>query len=814
MAVAETVEAVATVVAAVADNKKSRDFIIFFGGLDKNDYLCAVNRFRSLSKSLTYRIMVVVLVMMVVITGIVYFSVRKYMVAEAEERYEGVLQRDHEEFRRRLSDVMVAAKNNLHEVERDVDHPEKVIGCLERILQVNPTIMTCALVYVPDYFPDRHRCVEIYSTRDAAGKVHSFDDEGDTIDYVDRKWFKEGIGKDTAQWSEVYFESEILPGDSSRCLLTTYSIPVRNQQGRLAALFCSDLPLEFLRYEIMDDLRETVKEYESGSSHHSYNFVIDNDGTYILHPDDERILHKVDDHVLAGIKMGERGSAMVDVDGVPSWIYYRTVKHMEWKIAIVVPREVIIRNGRILNTIILMVMLLGLVVLYFISQHEIRQTTRPLHAIALSAEEVAKGNFFSPMPHVKSVDEVKMLRDAFEVMQTSLSIYVDELKRTTAENAVFESEMATARDIQMNMIPPVSSLNSPLSTLETYGVMEPARSVGGDLYDFLIRDDRLYFCIGDVSGKGVPAALVMAVTRSLFHSISMSEEQPERIVWRINRAICENNKGNMFVTMFVGILDLHTGHLDFCNAGHEFPLVSGQPLQVRRNLPVGSLNDWHYEGQETTLQSGDTLFLYTDGLSEARNADNKLFGRQHVRELVGSHTDCAPQQLAELVKSEVRRFVGDTEQSDDLTLLIFRWHSPSTLNSSLFTHHLSLRADMDDIGLMDPFIAEVSRQAGHTAKEAKQIRLALEEALANIINYSRATCIDLDASVDDQHLTITITDDGIPFDATAESPTDLSLSPDQRPPGGLGIILLHRMTDALRYQRTDNRNVLTLIKNI
>ena len=750
--------------------------------------------------------MLVVLVMMVVVTGIVYFHVRNYMVDEAEERYEGVLQRDHEEFRRRLSDVMVAAKNNLHELEREIDNPGKAVTHLERILQVNPTILTCALVYVPNYFPDRNRCLEIYSTCDSLGTVHSFTDEDDYNDYLDREWFKQGIEKDTANWSEAYFEYELLPNDSNRYLMTTYYMPVHNQQGRLAALFCADLPLEFLSYEINDDLQDVINEHEQGCRHHSYNFVIDRDGTYILHSDDKRILHT--DHAMAGLVKDDRGSAMVDVDGVASWIYYRTVKHMDWTIAIVVPQEIIFRNGRILNTIILIVVLLGLVALYFICQRMIRQTTRPLHSIALSAEEVSKGNFSSPMPHVKSVDEVRMLRDAFEVMQTSLSIYVDDLKRTTAENAFFESEMSTARDIQMNMIPNHFPPYPERNDIDIYGLMLPARSVGGDLFDFLIRDEKFYFCIGDVSGKGVPAALVMAVTRSLFHSISMAEEQPERIMWRINRAICESYNGTMFVTMFIGILDLKTGHLDFCNAGHEVPLVSGQPLQVKRNLPVGALPNWNYEGQETMLQSGDTLFLFTDGLNEAQNADKKLFGRQHVRNLVGSNTDCTAQQLAELMENEVHRFVGDAEQSDDLTMFIIRWHL------SPLTSHLSMKADMADIGLMEPFIAEASRQAGFSDREAKQVRLALEEVLANVINYGKATIINLDATVDGEQLTVTVTDDGIPFDATAESPTDFSLLPHQRPAGGLGIMLLHQMTDELNYQRSDNHNILTLIKKV
>jgi sigma-B regulation protein RsbU (phosphoserine phosphatase) len=210
------------------------------------------------------------------------------------------------------------------------------------------------------------------------------------------------------------------------------------------------------------------------------------------------------------MKRGESGSAMVEIDGVPSWIYYRTVKHMDWMIAIVVPQEVIAHKGRMLNTTILIVVILGLVAIYFICRQMIRNTTRPLHLFARSAEEVAKGNFSSALPDVKSHDEVRMLHDSFKAMQTSLSIYVDEVKRTTAEKAAIKNELSNARALVPNKFPPYSERGD----IDTYGMMEPAKSVGGDLFDYWLHDDRLFFCIGDVSGKGMPAALLMAVIRA------------------------------------------------------------------------------------------------------------------------------------------------------------------------------------------------------------------------------------------------------------------------------------------------------------
>ncbi len=780
-----------------------------------------MKKYRSLSKSLTYRIMAVVLVMIAVITNIINVHVGNYMADEAQERYERVLQRDHEEFRRRLSDVMVAIKNNLEDVENGVDNPDKVMRHMNRVLQVNPTIITCGLLYKPGYFPDRKRCVEIIATHDSLGAVHLRNIENDNNVYLERQWFKDCIANDSADWSDVYFEQDLIPGVTNRRQLTTYCYPVHDKQGKTVAVFGADMPLEFLRHEITDDLHEIIKKYEKDCEHHSYNFVIDRDGNYILHPDDERILkdnffevakrsgNQIDDDVVANMKKGKPGSAKIVIDGIPSWIYHRPVKHMDWMIAIVVPQEAISHNGRILTTIILAVAILGMLAIYFISRQMIKKTTQPLHFFALSAEEVAKGNFSSPLPEVKRNDEVKVLRDSFKAMQNSLSIYVEEIKNTTAEKTAIKNEMANARAIQMAMVP--NRFPPEHSPIDIYGVMEPAKSVGGDLFDFIMRDNRLFFCIGDVSGKGIPAALLMAVMKAMFRGEARRSDNAADIVNSMNRNLCAENTEGYFVTMFIGILDPTTGHLDYCNAGHEVPLVGGKPLAVMRNLPVGALPNWKYEGQETMLRNGDILFLFTDGLSEAENADGKLFGRHHVWDVVGGHTDYTPRELAELVKKEVSLFVGDTEQSDDLTLLIIKLNN---IQSSKYSAQLSMRADMDDIEQMDTFIAEASQQAGFTTKEAKQIRLALEEAVANIINYSHATFIDLNASIVDGCLKVTVIDDGIPFDATADSPTDLSLPPNQRPPGGLGIMLLHQMTDMLDYKRIDNSNVLTLMKKM
>ncbi|MBO7661294.1 MAG: serine/threonine-protein phosphatase, partial [Bacteroidaceae bacterium] len=174
-----------------------------------------------------------------------------------------------------------------------------------------------------------------------------------------------------------------------------------------------------------------------------------------------------------------------------------------------------------------------------------------------------------------------------------------------------------AQNIQMSMLPKTYPPYPERNDIEIYGSLTPAKGVGGDLYDFFIRDEKLFFCIGDVSGKGVPASLVMAVTRTLFRNIATHNVEPSHIVETMNMNICEGNDNNMFVTMFVGVLDLATGHLCYCNAGHDAPYIQTAQLPCNPNLPVGVMSEWKFTEQETTLNSNTMIFLYTDGLTEA-----------------------------------------------------------------------------------------------------------------------------------------------------------------------------------------------------
>ena len=728
---------------------------------------------KSLSARLTYRIMAVVMAMMAIITGVVYMTVKEYMLDEAKQRYESVLLDYHEELRRHLADIYVATRNNVHDIERDIDKPEEMFAHVERITKGNPTIVCCTLLFEADYYKDRERGFIACARREADGSVRVVQIDSTYRRYYEEAWFRQPLENDTDDWTEVYFESPQFAGNEEPRLLTTFLVPIHNAEGRPVALLCADLSLEWLRNEMMEDVEKVNKKFESGSlKHKSYSFVIDRHGHYIIHPDKSRML--TDTLASASMLKGERGAMKAVIDGVESWLYYRTVKHVDWTIVIAVPKEVILQNGRMLNVIILTVMAVGLAVIYLFCRRQIKEVADPV----------------------------------------------------AAQQAVMEREMNIAHNIQKAMLPsefthhpsPTTHHPSPNTHHPTpitiHATQTPALDVGGDLYDYCLRDNRLYFCIGDVSGKGVPAALLMAVVQTMFHNEAKYATRASDIVAALNDIVsAEQNTTGFFVTMFVGILDLTTGLLDYCNAGHEIPeLVRDGALvdiPAKPNIPVGALDDWVFEGQQQQLQQGDLLFLYTDGLSEAENVDKQLFGRKRVEELVQEYGHGTPQQLIDDMMQAVHQHAGSAVQNDDITMLAIRIE-----HLTWSVEPLEVRAVMEEMDHMTDYVVDAAQQAGMSELETKRLRLAVEEVAANIVNYSGATSIRLVAAVDNGQLVVTIMDNGQPFDPTTADATDLSIPADQRPPGGMGIVLLRQMTDSQEYEYRSGRNVLTVRKKV
>ena len=387
------------------------------------------------------------------------------------------------------------------------------------------------------------------------------------------------------------------------------------------------------------------------------------------------------------------------------------------------------------------------------------------------------------------------------------------LIESTARNQSIENELNIARKIQMAMLPTRFPPFPDYPNINAYGEVLPAKEVGGDLFDFYIRENKLFFCIGDVSGKGVPASLVMAMTRSIFRSFSSYLNSPAQIVTQMNDSLSgEGNEQSMFVTLFLGVLDFATGELKYCNAGHNAPvIVESQKKKVESipcvaNLPLGILGGFEYQEQEAKMAVGDTLFLYTDGLTEAENNAHEQFGEKRMMSIVESRKskEESPQELIEAMQQAVAEFVGNAEQSDDLTMFAIR----------LLNSHFSLvmRNDIQQI----PTLAEWVEMIGLPQELNMPINLALEEAVSNVMLYaypgkSGQVLVECDKS---DKLVFTITDSGVPFDPTQQEDPDVTQSAEDRPIGGLGIFLVRQIMDEVRYERKDDKNILTLVKKV
>ena len=317
---------------------------------------------------------------------------------------------------------------------------------------------------------------------------------------------------------------------------------------------------------------------------------------------------------------------------------------------------------------LLIVGVIGMVVLYYSCRRMIRNMTRPITELSVSAMNMAKGNFKAILPEIKSQDEMRRLHDSFLYMQNSITDYIDQLKSTKSENERMESELNVARKIQLGML----STDFPV---QLHATLTPAREVGGDLYDFIIKDDCLHFAVGDVSGKGVPASIMMAITRATLHFMAGLGLPLHESIGRINNGVADGNSNNMFVTLFIARINLKTLRMDFCNAGHN-PLVvippDGEPyfLKAKSNLAVGLIEDFPYETETIDLKPGTRLVAYTDGVTEAENATMEQYGNERLLDVLRQMDRGLDNKAAvDSIYKSVQAFANGNPQNDDITIM-------------------------------------------------------------------------------------------------------------------------------------------------
>ena len=780
---------------------------------------------QTLANRLSLRIMMVLLTMSAVIMILAYVITRDSMAHETESRYEEVIRHENEKIRGVLSDVYVAAVNNIHAIESDIDNPDKLQKHLERMVGLNPYMSSCRLIFEPDIYPERGHNFEIYAWRDTAGVVRSRQMNEHHPDFLVHAWYKDAFANSEGDWTPPYFDRA-----ASQQLTTTYMVHIHDHARRTVGMLGTDVSLEWLRLRHQRIDRENHERFEKDSEEKSYSFIIDSDGNFLIHPSEDRILNQkfqeiaaltptlVDDSIASRMVNGKSGAAKMRIDGKDLWLFYSFVKYVEWTVAIVVPSDIIYHNGNVLATIILAVLFVGLVIIYFLSHHLIKKSIKALSPFVAAADQVARGDFNVELPEVKS-REVDALRTAFGGMQASLTRYIGELKATTSSKAAMEQELKIASNIQMQMLPKAYPPFPERTDIDIFGEVVTAKEVGGDLFDFFIRDEKLFFSIGDVAGKGVPASLVMAVTRSMFRSASMQHTSPKLIVESINRSVCQSNDSFMFVTLFMGVIELSNGRMLYANAGHEPPVLVGTNtrfIPVESNIPLGLRPEWEYTEQEVTIMPGTTVFLYTDGFTEAETEDGKQYGRDRMfkeaillaRQRLDSRT------FVKNIRQTERTFVHGIPQKDDISLLAIKYIG--SLDPKLYHRSILLSNNVQEVPVLAIFISGICEDMGFDEMTTAGINLAIEEAVVNVMNYAYPKdCrgnIHLVVTADDNVVRFDLMDKGTPFDPTAADEVDVTLSAEKRSIGGLGIHLIRHYMDTLSYQRIDDQNMLTMTK--
>ena len=770
--------------------------------------------------------MTVLIVISAVIMAIIYAITKDSMAREAESRYESVILHANEKIRGVLSDVYVGTINNIEYIEHDLDNPDELQEHLEQMVSQNMYMSSCRLIFEPDFYPQKGHNFEIYAWRDSDGVVKSKQMNENHPDFLIHSWYKTAFDNPEGDWTPPYFDRA-----ASQQLTTTYMTHIFDRKGRKVGMLGADVSLEWLRVRHQRIDRENHERFEKGFKEQSYSFIIDNDGTYLIHPDENRVLKQniqnivaqtpdtLDNVMVRKMLNGESGIGKACNDGIDSWVFYSFVKYADWTVVIVVPEAIIYHNGNMLANIILLVFFIGLVVIYLLCHRFIKDSMQPLTRFVTAVDQVAQGHFDVELPEVKS-REVNSLRDAFKDMQGSLTRYVDEAKEMTATNAAMEQELRIASDIQQRMLPKVYPPFPERTDIDIYGEVVTAKKVGGDLFDFFIRDEKLYFSIGDVAGKGVPAALVMAVARSMFRSASMTHTSPKLIVESINRSVCQSNDSFMFVTLFMGVLDLATGRLLYANAGHEPPVLVGGAhtrfLNVDNNIPVGLRPDWEYTEQRSLVDKGTTLFLYTDGYTEAETVDHEQFGRERMCEealrLSAEHLDS--RTFVQTIRMAERVFVNYIPQADDISLLAIKYQGSH--DKSVYRRGISLVNNVQEVPALAIFIGSICEDMRFDELTTAGVNLAVEEAVVNVMNYAfpegKRSTILLEVVADDDIITFELKDQGVPFDPTTHEEVDVNDVVQQQQIGGLGIHLMRHYMDEIAYKRLDGQNVLTMKK--
>ena len=629
---------------------------------------------RKLSVRVSLWVVMFAAVIFIAALGFLFYQSREAVRQEAISRATQILDKTSLRVEGILNRVEVATYMTEWLVQRHPGKADSMFVYSRGMLQNNPDFYNCSIAFEPYYFKDRGRYFSAYSKHDG-DSIRTIQDGSDNYQYFFMDWYLMPSLLDRPSWTEPYMDLDTRTNTSE--MVTSYCMAIKDNQDRFIGVINTSLSLNWLSQTI-----SAVKPYPN-----SYSIMVGRGGTYFVHPDSTKITRQTiftqtilqPDTALTALghamQRGEEGIKRMNIDGEDSYVFYKPLGKTGCSMAIVCPESDIFGGFDRLRRTVMTIVCVGLLLMLYFFIRIITRELSPLRRLAREAETIASGQFDTQLPDLGRTDEIGQLSHSFGNMQQSLVRYIEELKDTTAQKASMENELQVASGIQMSMLP---SKFPDREGLDMYASMTPAKEVGGDLYNYLLKDDSLYFCLGDVSGKGVPASLFMAQATRLFRTLANQQMAPADICTHMNEALSgDENPTNMFVTLFVGLVDLKSGHLSFCNAGHNPPVIGGGEhhgdfLTMLPNFPIGVMPGLEFQGEEIENIKGRPLFIYTDGLNEAENRQFEQFGDDRLLDILrNTHFDTA-RQVVETLAAEVERHRDGADPNDDLTMMCLR----------------------------------------------------------------------------------------------------------------------------------------------
>jgi len=714
----------------------------------------------------------------------------------------------------RTSTVDMTARIVAVAIGRRLDNPEFIENLLVEMVLAHPDIdgVTAAFepyavahkgeLYAPFFFQQNNATTR----RDLAEAP---------APYRETEWYKHGRACEHGCWGEV-FESQ-----SRNQVLINYGVPVRDSTDRFVGIVNVDVQQRWLQ-SVVEGARPTPAAIafllnESGQM--LATSVPKYIGTSIF---DLATRTRTPEYAQMARRMlaGETGSVeyVSPLVGIPVRAFFTPIPGSRWSLSIVVPRDVYIRDSRNVFFKGVAIGLVGLAALGLFVWLAVRRLLAPLKQLAASADHIARGELDFRLDAPLHADEVGMLTQSFVRMRDELRQHIGELTEATVARQRLQSELEIAQRIQESMLPRNHYIGVGAYPFELRAMQRPARVVGGDLYSYYVSDDagRLCFLIGDVSGKGIPAALFMARTITKANLRIAAAEQPEQLLAELNTDLCARNEDSMFVTLLCGILDLATGRLMLASAGHDAPIRVGNgratSITVETSPPLGLYPDTVFIGSEAQLEPDESVVMYTDGVTEALDPSDAFYGEQRLLDTLARCSGQTDSAVAAVV-ADVAAFTRAAPQADDMTVLVLHWHGVPSPKSSLT---IEIGAQLTEVAsVLDRVEEWLSGRRTINMELLGDVRVALEELLVNALNYGFPQGVEgarlrIVLTLESDVLNVEFTDNGIAYDPFAAPAPDLDIDHDDREPGGLGVFLVTRLASEYHYRREGDRNCVSL----